>query len=49
MLIAIHDTGHHRVSIRACANGQEEDEGEGLEIEESGLVKRRLAVLFALK
>lgn len=49
MLIAIHDTGHHRVGICTRANGQEEDEEEGLEVEEGGLAKKRLVVLFVLK
>lgn len=41
MLIAIHDTGHHRVCICARADDQEEDEEERLEVEESGLFRSR--------
>lgn len=37
MLVAIHDTGHHRVGICARANGQEKNEEKRLKVEEGGL------------
>lgn len=49
MLIAIHDTGHHRVGICACANGQEEDEEERLEVEEGGLFNVEVSCLVRLR
>lgn len=48
MLIAIHNTGHHRVGICARANGQKEDEEERLEIEEGGLFKAEVSCLGRL-
>lgn len=48
MLIAIHDTGHHRMGICARANGQEEDEEERLEVEEGGLFKIEVSCLVHL-
>ncbi|KAF3405008.1 hypothetical protein DPV78_002195 [Talaromyces pinophilus] len=49
MLIAIHDTGHHRVGICARANSQEEDEEERLEVEEGGLFKVEVSCLVLVR
>lgn len=49
MLIAIHDTGHHRVGICARANCQKEDEEERLKVEEGGLFKVEVSSLVRLR
>jgi hypothetical protein len=37
VLVAIHDTWHHRMCIGTCADDEEEDEQQRLEIEEGSL------------
>lgn len=45
MLVAVHDSGHDRVSVCACADDEEDHQEKGLEIEESGLGEFMLAMM----
>lgn len=38
VLVAVHDAGEHGVEVRRRTDGQEEDEKEGLEVEEGRLL-----------
>lgn len=46
MLVAVHDSGHDRVCIGACADDQEDHQEQGLEIEEGRLGTFVLEILL---
>lgn len=37
VLVAVDETGHHGVGVGACADEEQDDEEEGLEVEDCGL------------